>query len=156
MSWYLYANHPRIIELSNNLQNTTIESYFINKMIHDILAPLNACITWNQLVPHMGLQSDEKLSWWLREWVPIFMQWATQLMKLQKEYAAANKNLNVDTELSRLYTIPLETELAFEQLGKIPKTAENRNVLEALTQHLNNLTNTLESIQQQNYLDLLL
>jgi len=156
MSWYLYANHPKIIELSNNLQNTTVESYFINKVVHDILAPINACITWNQLAPHMGLQIDEKLSQWLREWVPIFKQWTTQLVKLQKEYASANKNLNVDAELNRIYAIPIETELALEYLNKIPKTTENQNVLEALTQHLNNLMNTLGAIQQQNYLDLLL
>jgi hypothetical protein len=156
MSWPLYANHPRIVEFSNNLQDITVESYLVNKLVHDILAPLNACIAWKQLAEHMGLQTDEKLSEWLREWIPIFKQWITQILKLQKNYMSENQNLDVDVELNRLYAIPMETELALEQLNEISVTVENKNVLEALTQHLNNLGNTLEAVQQKNYLDLLL
>ena len=156
MSWLLYTNHPRIVEFSRSLQNTTIESYFVNKMVHDILAPLNACIAWDQLAEHMGLRIDEKLSQWLGEWIPIFEQWILQILKLQKKYMSVNKNLDVDAELNRLCAIPTETELALEQLSKIPVTGENQNVLEALTQHLDNLANTRESIRQKNYLDLLL
>lgn len=156
MSWLLYTNHPRIVEFSRSLQNATIESYFVNKMVHDILAPLNACTAWDQLAEHMGLRIDEKLSQWLGEWIPIFEHWVLQILKLQKKYMTVNKNLDVDAELNRLCAIPIETELALEQLSKIPVTGENQNVLEALTQHLDNLVNTLESIRQKNYLELLL
>jgi hypothetical protein len=156
MSWSLYANHPKIVEFSSNLQSTTIESYFVNKVVHDILAPLNACITWNQLAKQMNLQTDEKLSQWLSEWTPKFEQWITQILKLQKKNMSGNENLDVDAELNRLHVIPIEMELAFEQLSKIPITAENQNVLEGLAQHLNNLAKTLLAIRHQNYFDLLL